>query len=165
MRTGRVLLVERIPRCLEAEAGRRGWRWRESYSYLSVLYTDRMPTIHSSRSKTFNAYARRFQELKADLAQIEYFSKGTLLARMVRCGKPQCACGKDPSKRHGPYYEWTYKARGKTVTVRLAPEAAPFFRAAARQYRKLKTILNRMETLSRQALGKLAKDPSSRSSI
>ena len=64
---------------------------------------------------------------------------------MVRCGKPRCACGKDPSKRHGPYCEWTYKARGKTVTVRLAPEAAPFFRAAARQYRKLKTILNRME--------------------
>ena len=109
-----------------------------------------MATTHSSRSKTFHAYAKRFQELKADLAQIEYFSKGTLLARMVRCGKPQCACGKDPSKRHGPYYEWTYKARGKTVTVRLAPEAAPFFRAAARQYRKLKTILNRMETLSRQ---------------
>jgi len=102
-----------------------------------------MPTTHSSRSKTFNAYAKRFQELKADLAQIEYFSKGTFMA----------------------YYEWTYKARGKTVTVRLAPEAAPFFRAAARQYRKLKTILNRMETLSRQALGKLAKDPSSRSSI
>ena len=123
-----------------------------------------MPTTHSSRSKTFNAYAQRFQELKADLAQIEFFSKGTLLARMVRCGKPQCACGKDPSKRHGPYYEWTYKARGKTVTVRLAPAAAPFFRAAARQYRKLKTILNRMETLSRQALGKLAKDPSPRSS-
>jgi hypothetical protein len=85
-----------------------------------------MPTIHPSRSKTFNAYAKRFQELKADLAQIEYFSKGTLPARMVRCGKPQCACGKDPSKRHGPYYEWTYKARGKTVTVRLAPER-PFF--------------------------------------
>ena len=123
-----------------------------------------MPTAHSSRSITLDAYAKRFQALQADLAQIEYFSKGTLLARMVRCGKPQCACGKDPSKRHGPYYEWTYKVRGKTVTVRLAPEAAPSFRAAARQYRKLKTILNRLETLSRQALAKLAKDPSGRSS-
>ena len=124
-----------------------------------------MPTTYSSRSKTLKAYAQHFQELKADLSQIEYFSKGTLLARMIRCGKPQCACGKDPGKRHGPYYEWTYKARGKTVTVRLAPEAAPFFRAATRQYRKLKTILDRMETLSRQVLGKLAKDPSSRFSI
>src|SRR3970282_2558732 len=101
-----------------------------------------MPTAHSSPSTSLDAYAKRFQELKADLTQIEYFSKGTLLARMVRCGKPQCAYGKDSSKRHGPYYEWTYKVRGKTVTVRLAPEAAPFFRAAARQYRKLKTILN-----------------------
>src|ERR1700686_2163579 len=123
-----------------------------------------MPTTYSSRSKTFSAYAKRFMDLRADLAQIENFSKAPLLARVVRCGKPQCACGKDHSKRHGPYYEWNYKARGKTVTVRLAPEAAPFFRAAARQYRKLKTILNRMETLPRQALGKLAKDPASRSS-
>ena len=123
-----------------------------------------MPTTRSPRSATLGAYAKRFQELKADLAQTEYFSKGTLLARMVRCGKPQCACDKDPSKRHGPYYEWTYKARGKTVTVRLSSEAAPLFRAAARQYRKLKTILTRMEKLSRQALTKLAKDPSSRSS-
>ena len=83
---------------------------------------------------------------------------------MVRCGKPQCACGKDPSKRHGPYYEWTYKAQGKTVTVRLPSETAPFFRAAGREYRKLKTILNRLEKLSRQALAKLAKDAAKRSS-
>ena len=117
-----------------------------------------MPTKRTPPSATLDAYAKRFQELKADLAQIEYFSKGTVLARMVRCGKPQCACGKEPSKRHGPYYEWTYKAGGKTVTVRLSPQTAPFFQAAARQYRKLKTILNRLEKLSRQALAKLAKD-------
>ena len=117
-----------------------------------------MPTKRTLQSATMDAYAKRFQELKADLAQIEYFSKGTVLARMVRCGKPQCACGKEPSKRHGPYYEWTYKAGGKTVTVRLSPKTAPFFQAAARQYRKLKTILNRLEKLSRQALAKLAKD-------
>lgn len=123
-----------------------------------------MPAKHSPRSATLEAYAKRFQELKADLAQIEYFSKGTLLARLVRCGKPQCACSQDPSKRHGPYYEWTYKAQGKTVTVRLVPEAAPFFRAAAREHRKLRTILNRLEKLSRQALAKLANGSAPRSS-
>src|SRR5437016_4752229 len=107
--------------------------------FLSVLYTDRnMPTTHSSRSKTCNAYAKRFQQLKADLAQIEYFSKGTLLARMVRCGKPQCACAKDPSKRHGPYYEWTYKARGKTVTVLCNRAACP--RSSALVSRRCQTI-------------------------
>src|SRR5258708_21976963 len=77
---------------------------------------------------------------------------------MVKCGKPQCACRTKPSKRHGPYYEWTYKAQGKTVNVRLSAEAAPLFQAAAKQYRKLKSLLTRLEKLSRHALSKLAKD-------
>ena len=112
----------------------------------------------SPTSAAIDSYATRFQELKTDLAGIEYFSKGTLLKRMVKCGKPQCACRTKPSKRHGPYYEWTYKAQGKTVNVRLSEEAAPIFQAAAKQYRLLKSILNRLEKLSRRALATLAKN-------
>jgi len=58
---------------------------------------------------------------------------------MMKCGKAQCACASDATKRHGPYFELTYKANGKTVNVKLSPEAAPLYRAAAQQYRKLKT--------------------------
>lgn len=101
--------------------------------------------------------ARRFQELKNELAQLEFFSKGTVLARMMKCGKIQCPCHTKPAKRHGPYYEWTYKVRGKTVNVRLDPEAAPIYQAAVQQNRKLKSILIRLEKLSRQALAKSAK--------
>ena len=82
---------------------------------------------------------------------------------MVKCGKAHCACSTDPAKRHGPYYEWTYKAQGKTVNVRLTAEAAPLIQSAAKQYRKLKSILTRLEKLSRQALAKLAKDADHRS--
>lgn len=117
----------------------------------------------SSRSHATDRYAARFQELKAELATIDYFSKGTVLARMVKCGKAHCACSTDPAKRHGPYYEWTYKAQGKTVNVRLTAEAAPLIQSAAKQYRKLKSILTRLEKLSRQALAKLAKDADHRS--
>jgi hypothetical protein len=105
--------------------------------------------------------SKRFQELKADLARIEYFSKGTVLARMIKCGKPKCLCGADPKKRHGPYFEWTYKEQGKTVNVRLTAEAAPFFQAASKQYRKLKSTLARLEKLSRQAITRLAKEANS----
>jgi len=129
------------------------------YTYRKNL--DKHMSPLSSRS-VIDAYARRFQQLKAELAQIEYFSKGTLLTRMVKCGKPQCACRTKPSKRHGPYHEWTYKLQGKTVNVRLSPEAAPIYQAAAQQYRKLKSILNRLEKLSRQALDKLTKDATKR---
>ena len=102
-------------------------------------------------------YSQRFRELKQEFQQLEYFCKGTLLKRMMKCGKAQCACASDPSKRHGPYFELTYKANGKTVNVKLSPEAAPLYTAAAKQYRKLKTLLNRLDKLSKNILHHQAK--------
>jgi hypothetical protein len=68
-----------------------------------------------------------------------------------------CACRDDPAKRHGPYFEWTYKAKGKTVNVKLTPEAMPVYRAASKEYQKLKLLLNRMERLSQTVLRHQAK--------
>ena len=59
--------------------------------------------------------------------------------------------------RHGPYFELTYKVNGKTVNVKLSPEAAPLYQAASRQYRNLKTLLNRLEKLSQIILRHQAK--------
>lgn len=106
-------------------------------------------------------YSRRFQDLKREFQQLEYFCKGTLLKRMMKCGKAQCACRQDPNKRHGPYFEWTYKAKGKTVNVKLTPEVMPMFRAASQQYRRLKSLLNRLEGLSQTVLRHQAKQAQS----
>ncbi len=76
---------------------------------------------------------------------------------MMKCGKARCACASDATKRHGPYFELTYKANGKTVNVKLSPEAAPLYRKAALQYRKLKTLLNRLDKLSKTILHHQAK--------
>ena len=102
-------------------------------------------------------YSRRFLELKQEFQGLEYFCKGTLLKRMMKCGKARCACRNDPAKRHGPYFEWTYKAQGKTVNVKLTAAAAPLYRAAAQQHRKLKSLLNRLERLSQAVLRHQAK--------
>lgn len=102
-------------------------------------------------------HRRRFEELKRELQQLEYFCKGTVLERRMKCGKAQCPCQTDPTRRHGPYFEWTYKVSGKTVNVKLTPETAPLYRAASRQYSKLKTALNRLERLSLTALRQQAK--------
>jgi hypothetical protein len=75
----------------------------------------------------------------------------------MKCGRPQCACRSDPAKRHGPYFEWTYKVKGKAVNVKLSPQAAPLYQAAAKQHRKLKIVLARLERLSKTALARLAK--------
>ena len=89
-----------------------------------------------ARIGSLERHMQRFLELRRGLEQIDYFCKGTILKRMMKCGKAQCACASDATKRHGPYFELTYKANGKTINVKLSPEAAPLYRAAARQYRK-----------------------------
>src|SRR3989440_2791156 len=96
--------------------------------------------------------AHRFEALKREIVHLDYFCKGTLLKRMMKCGHKQCACHRDPAKRHGPYFECTYKVQNKTVNLRLRSEAAPLYRAAIQQYRKLKTLLGRLERLSRSAV-------------
>lgn len=115
-----------------------------------------MPSRIPSR-QALRAGEQRFRQARQELNQLDYFLKGTVLKRMMKCGQPRCACHRDPSRRHGPYFEWTYKVRGKTVNVKLSPQAAPLYQAAAKQHRKLKAVLTRLERLSRAALARLAK--------
>ena len=121
----------------------------------------RTPTKRGIRSQQHNSllerHTQRFQELKRGLEQLECFCKGTVLKRMMKCGKAQCACASDATKRHGPYFELTYKANGKTVNVKLSAEAAPLYKAAAQEYRKLKSLLNRLDKLSKTILRYQAK--------
>jgi hypothetical protein len=110
-----------------------------------------------ARNASLERHTQRFLELRRGLEQIDYFCKGTVLKRMMKCGKAQCACASDATKRHGPYFELTYKANGKTVNVKLSPAAAPLYRAAAQQHRKLKNLLNRLDKLSKTILRHQAK--------
>lgn len=115
-----------------------------------------MPSKKAPRAVVLRTQAQRFRQARRELLQLEYFLKGTVLKRMMKCGRPQCACHHDPAKRHGPYFEWTYKANGKTVNVKLTAASAPLYKAATKQQRKLKAVLARLERLSRTALAGLA---------
>lgn len=116
-----------------------------------------MPARKAARPALPGTPDPRFRQARQELHQLGYFLKGTVLKRMMKCGQPNCACHRDPSQRHGPYFEWTYKVKGKTVNVKLSPQTAPLYQAATKQHRKLKAALARMERLSRNALGHLAK--------
>jgi hypothetical protein len=97
-------------------------------------------------------YAAQFRALRAQLAELGFFCKGTVLARRMTCGKSACACATEPARRHGPYFEWTYKLAGKTVNVRLAPDAVAAYRAGTAEWRRLRVLLTRLENLSRRAI-------------
>ena len=66
----------------------------------------------------------------------------------MSCGKPNCRCQATPPQLHGPYYQWTRKVRGKTVTVRLTKPHAERVRHWIENGRQLDRIVAEMETLS-----------------
>jgi hypothetical protein len=66
-----------------------------------------------------------------------------------------------PRQASWPYFELTRKANGKTLNVKLAPEAVPIYKAASLQYRKLKVLLTRLEKLSQIILRHQAKQAQS----
>ena len=78
-------------------------------------------------------------------------SKGPSRNAGCNAANPNCACHCDASRRHGPYFEWTYKVKGKTVNVKLSPQAAPLYQAATQQHRQLKAALAKVERLARTA--------------
>lgn len=71
---------------------------------------------------------------------------GTLHSRYGRCGTAGCRCHADPPALHGPWWSWTRKVNGKTVTARLTDEQARDYQpwiANARRLREPTTELER----------------------
>jgi hypothetical protein len=64
---------------------------------------------------------RRRAELFALISQVGDFRRGALNAVWRNCGKPNCACARPGSRGHGPQWNLTRRAGGKTVNVHLKP--------------------------------------------
>ena len=95
------------------------------------------------------ALKNRHQRLQKELAQVGLIALGTISRRMIV--KPDPA-DKTKKKTYGPYYQWTYKQQGKTVTVNLTSNQAREFQAAIDNQRKLELIVKKMHELSKMIL-------------
>jgi len=100
---------------------------------------------------------KRYEDLKRTIADIGFIRRGSLVRRFMPCGKPGCRCQADPPELHGPYYQWTRKVHGKTVTVRLNEAEAQLFAEWIGNDRHLRRILAQMERVSLKATERLRK--------
>lgn len=91
---------------------------------------------------------QRFDRLKRSVSDLGPLRRGSVVKRFVPCGKPGCCCQAMPPQLHGPYYQWTRKIRGKTVTVRLTEQEAQRIREWIDNGRQLDRIVTEMEKLS-----------------
>jgi len=90
----------------------------------------------------------RYEALKRAVLDIALIRRGSLVRRFMPCGKPGCRCQARPPQLHGPYYQWTRKVRGTTVTVRLGPGEARVLKEWIRNGRRLDKIVGEMERVS-----------------
>ena len=92
---------------------------------------------------------QRYARLTASLAKLGPVLQGTICERTIQRDDPQRP---HAQKTYGPYYQWTFKRDGKTVTVNLTPRQAKVYQCAIANHRKLEDILENMRTLSRDIL-------------
>ena len=92
--------------------------------------------------------AQRFETLKDSVFRVGHIRRGSVTRRFRPCGKQPCRCHAMPPQLHGPYYQWTRKLRGKTVTVQLTEHEAEHIRGWIENGRKLDRIVADMEKLS-----------------
>lgn len=95
------------------------------------------------------------QTLEARIAKIkqEITSLGTdllpgiLTQQYNVCGKAGCRCKANPPQKHGPYYQLSFTRKGKSSTQFVKREDLLLVRQQVRNYRRLRTLLDRWITL------------------
>ena len=86
--------------------------------------------------------------IAAELAGLGLALPGTLIQRHVRCGRANCRCHADPPVLHGPYWQWTRKVAGKTVTRLVPDDQLDDYRRWLNNHRRLRALVAELENLT-----------------
>jgi Family of unknown function (DUF6788) len=108
-----------------------------------------MATTTKSTSRLL-AYQQAYRNLAAEISAVGYICSGSVVRQRLRCGKERCACHRDDSRRHGPYFYWTTKVKGRTVSKLLNAQEAELYGEWIRNRRRLEEIHRKMRDLSRK---------------
>jgi len=92
-----------------------------------------------------------YAQIKGRLGEVGFICEGSLVERWIQCGKPNCACATDPASRHGPYFQLSWKEKGKTISRRLTSEHATLYRQWVANRQRLRSIIQEMQQVSRKA--------------
>jgi len=102
-------------------------------------------------TKRLADYEQRYRDLAAQLATIGLIHAGSLTRRYTRCATPGCKCHADPPQPHGPYYQWSAKVNGKTVTRRLSASEAELYEEWIANDRRLRDLIQQMRQIAAKA--------------
>jgi hypothetical protein len=105
----------------------------------------------AATTKRLAAYEQRYRDLAAQIADVGFIAAGSVIQRSTRCGTPTCRCHADPPQMHGPYWQWTAKVDGKTVTRRLTAAEAALYQEWIANDRHLRSLIAKMRAVAAKA--------------
>lgn len=104
---------------------------------------------------------RKIEQIKAKLAQLGPMLPGSISEQWNVCGTTGCRCKecrcKEPDKpmKHGPYYQLSFTAGGKSSTMFIKKEDFPEARRRIKRYQQFKVLnmqlVNAQIALARKA--------------
>jgi len=103
-------------------------------------------------------YHRRHRELAAQIAEIGIVAAGSVTRRYTKCTSVGCRCNADPPTPHGPYWQWTAKVNGKTVTKRLTDAEAELYQEWIGNDRRIRALLDQIRKVDAKAAELLLKE-------
>lgn len=99
------------------------------------------PTLADRRLRV----AERTRRLRQAIADLDIVAAGTLHIRTKTCGRANCRCAKDPSARHGPYYEWSRLIDGRLVHTTLSKEQGELLQRAIENRHTVEALMTEWE--------------------
>lgn len=93
----------------------------------------------------------RYEQHAAELATVGFLLKGSVVQRYLSCGTPSCHCHADPARLHGPYWQWSSRVGGKTVSRMLSEDQARRYREWIENGKRFEKIVAKLHDISAQA--------------
>lgn len=112
----------------------------------------------STSQRRLATLQRRYRALTAQLADVGYIAAGSITRRHTRCSNNNCRCRAEPPQMHGPYWQWTAKVEGKTVTRRLSQAEAELYQQWIDNDRQLRAITAQMREVAAEATDLIMKE-------
>jgi len=101
---------------------------------------------------------QRHRELAAQIADVGIVVAGSVTRRYTHCTSAGCRCNADPPTPHGPYWQWTAKVNGKTVTRRLSAREAELYQEWIGNDRRVRSLLAQIRTIDTKAAELILKE-------
>ena len=94
---------------------------------------------------------KSMRKLKSKLIRSGLIVQGTITERRIE--RKRRRGGRIKSNvEYGPYYQWTFKRNGKTITVNLSGKQEKAFHKAIDENRNVENIISEMRELSLEIL-------------